>query len=134
MEYTKATDLKEREMENPGNDIKIEDTEKNNDILESLLEDHSETINWNKALPSIRYSEKAPAIILDNIEEITEANVYPSDVKIRDLPSNHYLSVLTSHYDPTTNKWLESKRASHPFISVKMTKINPKKEINVKIT
>ena len=54
MEYTKATDLKEREMENPGNDIKIEDTEKNNDILESLLEDHSETINWDKALPLTR--------------------------------------------------------------------------------
>ena len=35
MEYTKATDLKERENENPGNDIKIDDTFENNDILDS---------------------------------------------------------------------------------------------------
>ena len=48
-------------------------------------------------------------------------------MKIRDLPSNNDLSVLTSHYDPSTNKWLESRRASHPFISVRMTKINPRK-------
>ena len=106
MEYTKATDLKEREMENPGNDIKIEDTEKNNDILESLLEDHSETINWKKALPLTRYSEEAPAIILDNIEEVPEANICPTDMKVRDLPPRCDLSVLTSHYDPSTNKWL----------------------------
>ena len=33
MEYTKATDLKERESENQGNDIKIDDRDINNDIL-----------------------------------------------------------------------------------------------------
>ena len=48
-------------------------------------------------------------------------------MKIRDLPSSHDLCVLTSYYDPSTHKWLESRRASDPFISVRMTKINPKK-------
>ena len=105
---------------------KVIATEKNNDILNSLLKDHSETINWSKALPLTRYSDEAPAINLENIEEIVEANVCPSEINIRDLPSNNF-SVLTSHYDPLTNKWYESRRASHPFISVKMTKINPNK-------
>ena len=127
MEYTKATDLKERESENQGNDIKIDDTDKNNDILESLIEDQTDTIYWVKALPLTRYTSEAPAIILDNIEEVPEANVCTSDVKVRDLPSSSDLSVLTSHYDPSTHKWLQSRRASHPFISVKMTKINPRK-------
>ena len=104
MEYTKATDLRERENENPENDIKIEDTEENNDILESSLKDHTETNNWNKALPLTHYLQEAPAIILDNIEEIPEANICPTDVKIRDFPSSHDLSVLTSHYDPSTHK------------------------------
>ena len=58
--------------------------------------------------------------------EPTEINVCPSDVTICDKPSNR-LSVLTSYYDHKTDKWYEDNRASHPFISVDVTKINPMK-------
>ena len=82
-------------------------------------------MNWSKAFPMTRYTEDAPPIILNNIEEVTELNVCNNDVKIRDLPSSTGLSVLTSYYDKRSGKWLESRRASHPFIKVKMTKISP---------
>ena len=118
----KSLDLKEREESNPENVIEIDDTKANIKLLDSLIEDESETLNWNKASPLTRYTSEAPAIILDNIEEVTEINICNNDVLIRDRPS---LSVLTSYYDHSSRKWLESKRASHPFISVKMTKINP---------
>ena len=61
-------------------------------ILESLLEEQSEIINWDKAMPLTRYTEEAPPIILDNIEEINATNVCTSEIK---------LSVLTSYYDST---------------------------------
>ena len=63
---------------------------------------------------------------MDNIEEVINANVI--GVKARNLPSRTDLSVLTSYFDPNSRKWLEAKRASHPFISVKMTKINPRRD------
>ena len=74
----------------------------------------------------MRYTSALPAINLDNIDEITplEANVCPTDVDVRDSLSNHY-SVLTAYYDKETKKWYEAKRASHSFISVNMTKIDP---------
>ena len=33
-----------------------------------------------------RYEDKAPPIILDNIEEIEKLNVCNSDIKLRDYP------------------------------------------------
>ena len=54
-------------------------------------------------------------------------NICTSEVKMRNLPSKTDLLVLTSHYDSSSGKWLESRRASHPFISVKMTKIDPER-------
>ena len=91
-----------------------------------MLKDRSDTIDWEKALKLMRYTSALPAINLDNIDEITplEANVCPTDVDVRDSLSNHY-SVLTAYYDKETKKWYEAKRASHSFISVNMTKIDP---------
>ena len=122
----KSLDLQERE-EIDNNTFKIGDTKENIDILDSLIEEDSDNMNWSKAIRMTRYTEEAPPIILNNIEEVTELNVCNNDVKIRDLPSTTGLSVLTSFYDNKIGKWLESRRASHPFIKVKMTKINPEK-------
>ena len=119
-------DLQEREEENPENRIEISDTADNNVILDSLIKEDSDTIDWSKALPMTRYEDKAPPIILDNIEEVEELNVNTSDIQLRDFPSLSDLSVLTSYWDSESGKWLESRRASYPYIAVKMTKINPR--------
>ena len=126
-ERTKSIDLKEREEKNPENIIEVGETAENNDILESLISEDSDTIDWNKAFPMTRYANEAPPIILDNIEEVTEINICTNEVQMRNLPSKTDLIVLTSHYYSKLVKWLESRRASHPFISVKMKKINPRK-------
>ena len=126
-ELAKSTDLKQREDMNPENEITINETKDNNKILNDMINEKSESLNWEKALPMTRYPNEAPPIILDNIDEVTDLNVCNSEIKLRDIPSTKDLSVLTSHYDNSTGKWLESRRASHPFISVKMTKIDPAK-------
>ena len=102
----------------------MSDTSDNNELLDLLINENCETIDWSKALPMTRYEEEAPPIILDNIEEVEEVNVCNADIQLRDYPN---LSVLTSYWDDEAGKWLESQRASHPFIAVKMTKINPRK-------
>ena len=112
---------------NPENIIDIGDMNERNDILETLIKEEPDIINWNKALPLTRYTNEAPPIILDNIDEVSNINICTSEVKMRNLPSKTDLSVLTSHYDHSSGKWLESRRASHPFISVKMTKIDPER-------
>ena len=48
--YSKESELKEREKENPDNDIKVEITEANNKVFDSLLEDQSGTLDWEKAV------------------------------------------------------------------------------------
>ena len=126
-ELAKSTDLIQREDMNPENEININETEANNKILDDMIKENSESLDWEKALPMTRCPNKAPPIILDNIDEVTDLNVCNNEIKIRDIPSTKNLSVLTSHYDNSTGKWLESRRASHPFISVKMTQINPAK-------
>ena len=50
-EYTKSTDLKQREEMNSENLIEIDETEANNEILEALIKENSELLNWNKVLP-----------------------------------------------------------------------------------
>ena len=79
-----------------------------NDILKTLIKEEPDIINWNKALPLTRYTNEAPSIILDNIDEVSNINICTSEVKMRNLPSKTNLSDLTSHYDPSSGKWLES--------------------------
>ena len=108
------------------NDIKFEVTDKNSELFSSLIDDDSGVLNWEKAKDLLRYTEEPSSIILDNMDEVTptETTTNTIGVNIRDSPSNHY-SVLTSYLDTHTGKWHESKRASHPFLSVHVTKINP---------
>ena len=75
-----------------------------------------------------RYPEYPSGANLDLIDEVhpAEINANPLRVAIRDSPSSHY-AVLTSYLDNKTGKWYESKKASHPFLSVHGTKINPDK-------
>ena len=94
----------------------MSDTSDNNELLDLLINENSETINWSKALPMTRYEEEAPLIILDNIEEVEEVNACNADIQLRDYPN---LSVLTSYWDDEAGKWLEFQRASHLFIAVK---------------
>ena len=89
---------------NPENIIEIEENTANNEILDSIINENSETLNWNKVLPMTRYLNEAPPIILDNIEEVTEINICTNKIKLRDIPSRTDLSVLTSHYDNSTGK------------------------------
>ena len=60
LEHSKSTDLKQREEMNPVNIIEIAETNANNEILESMLKENSETLNWNKVLPITRYMNEAP--------------------------------------------------------------------------
>ena len=83
---------------------------KKNDILKDLINEEQEIIHWSKALPLTRYEGEAPPIILDNMDKVIE--ICNSDVKMRNLPSKTDLSVLTSHFDPSSGKWLESRRAA----------------------
>ena len=39
-------------------------------MLQDMIDEGSESINWNKVLPMAKYEGKAPPIILDNIDEI----------------------------------------------------------------
>ena len=96
--------------------------------FKELINDDSGFLNWAKAQDLIRYPEYPESINLDRIDKVhpAEVNANPIGVSIRDSPSDHY-SVLTSYLDTKTGKWYESKKASHPFLSVHVTKINPDK-------
>ena len=72
---------------NPENVIEIEETNAINEILESMIKEDSDTLNWNKVLPMTRYINEAPPIIIDNIDEVTEINICTNEIKMRDLPS-----------------------------------------------
>ena len=76
-----------------------------------------------KIAPLMRHKDNEDPIIMDNVNKVVLDNVNANVLGVK--ASN--ISKLTSYFDHKSNKWLESKRASHPFISVKMTKINPKK-------
>ena len=104
----------ERENKNPENEIKLEDT--NPDLLEELIENTSEILDWGKAIELTRYTKQAPSILLNNMTEVDPPNIgaCPLEIDIRDSPSNR-LSVLTSYLDLASGKWHESTRASHPF-------------------
>ena len=125
MKLVKSKDLEEREEENPDNIFTIGDESEKNKTLDNLINEGQQSLNWDKISPLIRHEGQAPPMIMDNIEEVINANVI--GVKARNLPSRSDLSVLTSYFDPNSRKWLEAKRASHPFISVKMIKINPRR-------
>ena len=59
---------------------------------------------------------------------LEEININSAGIKARSIPSTIDLSVLTSVFDHGSGKWLESKRATHPFISVKITRIDPRNQ------
>ena len=120
----------EREDKNPENEIKIKDT--NPDLLEELIEKSSEILDWSKAAKLTRYTEKAPSILISNMTEVDPPKIEacPLEIEIRDSPSNR-LNVMTSYLDLASGKWHESTRASHPFLAVEITKINPKRRNEV---
>ena len=123
----RKSELEARERDNPSNEIKVEMNENNSEEIKSLQDDNSKMLDWTKTLKIARHKE-APLILLDNTDEVSpsDANTCPISVDVRVTPSNHY-SVLTAYYDKTTGKWHESRRASHPFLSVRVTKIDPNK-------
>ena len=59
---------------------------------------------------------------------LEELNINSAGIKARSIPYTTNLSVLTSVFDHGSGKWLESRRATHPFISVKITKIDPRNQ------
>ena len=67
---------------NPGNIIDIGDTNKRNDILETLIKEEPDIINLDKALPQTRYTNEAPPIVLDNIDKVRDINICTSEVKM----------------------------------------------------
>ena len=69
---------------------------------------------------------KKPPNKIENIDEVipTEVSACPIGVDIRDNLSNHY-SVLTAYFNKVTGKWHGSRRASYPYLSVNITKIDP---------
>ena len=91
-------------------------------------------LDLDKALPLARYAGEAPPIILDNIIEEENIRINASAV-LHKGPSND-MRVLTCYLDRSSGKWVEASRASHPFISINVTKINPhqnnKKESDTK--
>ena len=128
IEFARLQRWDNMKIADPENSIKLEASEINDEVLDSLIKDKSETIDWGKACHVTRHTSTSPPINLENINDVepSEINICPSDVTICDKPSNR-LSVLTSYYDHKTDKWYEANRASHPFISVDVTKINPMK-------
>ena len=118
---------KKREFEervNPDNILTIKDDTENNDTLNAIIKEVQQPeLEWDKIAPLLRHEDNEDPIIIDNINEVVPDNI---DANVLGVKASN-LSVLTSYFDHKANKWLESKRASHPFISVKMTKINPKK-------
>ena len=78
----------------------------------------AENLDWETASPLTRYESEAPPIILDNIIEDDKINV-----NIAAMRSD--MRILTCHLDKATGKWIEAKRASHPFVKLNMTKVNP---------
>ena len=117
METLKENEFKERMDNNPENtftsDKVIDDATMKELVKESEL-------NWNKAAEFTRYTTEAPPIILDNVVESEPININTT----KTIPTNN-VRVNTCYMDKTTGKWIEVRRASHPYIKVNMTKINP---------
>ena len=97
--------------------------EVNDEILNNIIEENNKKLNWDKVLPLARYAGEAPPIILDNVIDEENIKINASAV-LHKGPSNH-MRVLTCYLDKTSGRWIEARRASHPFISVNVTKINP---------
>ena len=60
---------------------------------------------------------------VDILEEPVNTKIQANALRV--LPSTTDFSVLTSVFDHETGKWRESSRATHPFISVEITRIDP---------
>ena len=114
---------------NPDNVFPINDKATDNDTFKEIIEEIQEPeLNWNKIAPLIRHEDDGSPIIMDNVNEIVvdEVNTNVLGVLPQNGPSTSNLSVLTSYFDHNAQQWLKTKRATHPFISVEMTKINPR--------
>ena len=117
----KKVDFTNRMKKNPVNNFILQ-TQLDNKIMEDLTE--GQELNWEKASPLIRYETEAPPIILDNIVESNNANINAATMRVKDSPTGD-MRILTCHLDKATGKCVESRRASHPFVKINMTKINP---------
>ena len=51
LEHTKSTDLKQREKMNPENVIEVEENIVNSKMLDLMINENSDTLNWKKVLP-----------------------------------------------------------------------------------
>ena len=73
-------------------------------------------MNWNKVAPLIRHEDDNLPIIMDNVNEIImdDVNTNVLSVSPQSVSAASNLSVLTSYFDHKSNRWLETKRASHP--------------------
>ena len=120
METMKHNDFKERMEENPENNFvsnKIIDDK----TMEELVKETE--LNWSKAAEYTRYETEAPPIIMDNLVEGDHLSTNAATMRASG-PSND-MRILTCYLDKATGKWVESRRASHPYIKVNMTKIDP---------
>lgn len=105
---------------NPENNFTIQ-KQLDEKTMEELAEESE--LSWGKAAPYTRYETEAPPIILDNIVESDNISINAATMRVKGPTSD--MRILTCHLDKATGKWVESRRASHPFIKVNMTKINP---------
>ena len=122
MEKMKHSNFKDRMKENPENSFtskKVIDDK----IMEELIKESE--LNWSKAAKYTRYESKAPPIIMDNVVESVKLSTNAATMHVTS-PSQD-MRILTCHLDKATGKWVESRRSSHPYIKVNMTKINPHK-------
>ena len=120
MKAIKKINFNERMKKNPDNNFRIQ-KEVDEEILKNLTS--GKDLNWEKASHLTRYEGEAPPIILDNIIEEEKISINAS-AAVRRAPSSD-MKVLTCYLDKASGKWVEARRASHPFISVNITKINP---------
>ena len=120
MKLVKKIEFTDRMEKNPYNNFTLQ-KQLDNGAMEDLID--GDKLNWGKASPITWYETEAPPIILDNIVESNNLSINAATMRIKGPSSD--LRILTCHLDKTTGKWVESRRASHPFISVNMTKINP---------
>ena len=74
LQHIKETDFEKRKKPNPENNIKIEASETNDEVINFLIKDKSETLNWEKASHLIRHTSDPPPINLENIDEILQVS------------------------------------------------------------
>ena len=114
LESLKENEFKTRLENNPGNSFNSEKI-LDKTTIEGLVKESE--LDWSKAAEFTRYTSEAPPIILDNVlqSETIRTNSVKSSVRVQ-----------TCYMDKATGRWIEVRRASHPYIKVNMSKINPR--------